>query len=185
MRTRLYCSRRTTRHELVCNKIVAVIGACVLASSATGCNAPSSTANAPAPGDGTSPLAQRVAAGQLASNEYFAVRVLNTKVCTMAAHRTPPAGIKKFAVELELQALGAAQVPANPFYATLVDDKAQRFESTALGCQPMLAAPALNNGASARGWVTFDMPESSLAQAVTYQPALIGLRSPRAELELR
>ncbi len=162
-----------------------MVGGWVIASSSFGCNAPKQQlAQAEGHDDVTMNVA-RVALGGFATTPYFSIRVLNSKVCTLAPHLAPAPGIKKLAVELELQGVGPILVPANPFYATLVDDKAQRFESTALGCGPMLSGSPLANGASTRGWVTFDVPESSVGQALTYQPALVGVRSPRAELELR
>jgi hypothetical protein len=163
-----------------------VVGGCVIASSSLGCNAPrQQSAPTTAIVDGTLSSGDRVGMGRRASNAYFSLRALNSKVCTLAPHLAPPPGIKRLSIELELTAVGDTEVPANPFYATLVDDKAQRFESTALGCSPILGGSPLANGASTRGWVTFDVPESSVGQAVAYQPALVGVRSPRAELELR
>jgi hypothetical protein len=162
-----------------------VAGACVIASSSFGCNASKPQL---APNDSpmqAQPGADRVVMGVEATNSHFSLRVLNTKACTLAPQLGPPPGIKKLAVELELHGMSNVEVPANPFYATLVDDKAQKFESTALGCAPMFAATRVVNGTHARGWVTFDVPESSVGQTIIYQPPLVGVASARAELELR
>lgn len=88
------------------------------------------------------------------------------------------------AVEVELSATGKLEVPSNPFYATLVDQEGNRFESTLAGCPPLLTAARLSKGQSARGWITFDIPESAVVHSLVYQPAVIGVAPPKAELLL-
>jgi hypothetical protein len=163
-----------------------VVGACVITSSSVGCNAPTQLSAREKETQAADPPAHtRVPTGAQATNAYFAIRVLNSKVCTVSPHLAPPPGVKKLAVELELTNRGDLEVPANPYYATLIDDKGVQFESTAIGCTPMLGGAPLLRGASTRGWVTFDVGESIVGQTITYEPALVGARSARAELELR
>lgn len=184
MRARLHRLLRTTRTPA--GMAACALGAWVITSSSLGCNAGKRQfAGAGVDTDSDPDAPKRVLMGAEAKNAYFSVRVLNTKICTLAPHLAAAPGIKKFAVEIELKATGSAEVPANPYYATLLDDKGQRFESTALGCSPMLGGTPLISGTSARGWVTFDIPESSVGQVVAYQPALVDARAPRAEIELR
>lgn len=186
MRARLHYFMQTARTpgELAARAVA--VGAWVITSSSLGCNAakrqssPDDLTSASDPND-----VKPVLMGAEAKTPYFSLRVLNTKVCTLAPHLAAAPGIKKFAVEVELKGVGTTEVPANPYYATLLDDKGQRFESTALGCIPMLGGAPLTSGASRRGWVTFDVPESSVGQVVAYQPALVDVRAPRAEVELR
>lgn len=122
--------------------------------------------------------------GELAKTPYFEVRALNRKPCAVEAHLSPPPGLRKVAVEIELRAVGNLEVPSNPFYALLTDRDGKHFESTLAGCSPILPATRLATGETARGWVTFDLPETSVPHALVYQPAVIGVAPPRAELLL-
>lgn len=123
--------------------------------------------------------------GEDAKTPYFRMRVLNWKPCAVETHLQPPPGVRKVSVEVELTASGAPEVPANPFYAQLTDGDGRQFESTLAGCAPLLEAKRLSAGQSARGWITFDVPESSVPQALVYQPAVIGVSPPKVELLLR
>lgn len=122
--------------------------------------------------------------GELAKTPYFEVRALNWKPCAVEAHLSPRAGLRKVAVEIELRAVGTLDVPSNPFYALLTDRDGKQFESTLAGCPPILPAARLATGETARGWVTFDIPETTVPHALVYQPAVIGVAPPRAELLL-
>lgn len=122
--------------------------------------------------------------GEEAKTPYFRMRMLNTKPCAVEPHLEPPPGVRKVSVEVELVASGKVDIPANPFYALLVDRDGRQFESTLAGCSPLLEAARLSIGQSARGWVTFDVPESSIPHALVYQPAVIGITAPKVELLL-
>lgn len=123
--------------------------------------------------------------GEEAKTPYFRMRVLNWKPCAVEAHLEPPPGVRKVSVEVELIASGAPEVPANPFYAQLADGDGRQFESTLAGCPPLLEAKRLRAGQSARGWITFDIPDSSVPHSLVYQPAVIGVSPPKVELLLR
>lgn len=122
--------------------------------------------------------------GEEAKNPYFRARVLNWKPCAVESHLEPPPGVRKVSVEIELTASGGAEVPSNPFYAQLADKDGRFFESTLAGCPPLLEAARLRTGESARGWITFDVPESSVPHSLVYQPAVIGVSPPKVELLL-
>lgn len=122
--------------------------------------------------------------GEPATNPYFEVRLLNSKPCAVETHFPSAPGTRKVAVEIELRAVGAQEIPANPFYALLVDRDGRAYESTLAGCPPLLPAQRLGRGQSARGWVTFDVPEGVEARSLVYQPAVIGVAAPKAELSL-
>ncbi len=122
--------------------------------------------------------------GEEARNPYFRMRVLNSKRCAVEPHLELSAGLRKVAVEVELHAAGTQEIPANPFYALLTDRDGRQFESTLAGCPPLLPAAKLRSGESARGWITFDVPEGSAPHSLVYQPAVIGVDPPRAELLL-
>jgi hypothetical protein len=122
--------------------------------------------------------------GEEAKNPFFRMRLLNSKRCAVEAHLESSPGLRKVAVEVELQAAGTQEIPANPFYALLTDRDGRQFESTLAGCPPLLPAARLRSGESARGWITFDVPEGSEPHSLVYQPAVIGVDPPRAELLL-
>lgn len=122
--------------------------------------------------------------GEEAKTPYYRIRLLNWKPCAVEAHLEPPPGVRKVAVEVELTASGTTEVPSNPFYALLADRDGKLFESTLAGCPPLLEATRLSGGRSARGWITFDVPESAVPHALVYQPAVIGITAPKVELLL-
>lgn len=122
--------------------------------------------------------------GEKSTTPYFDIQVLNSKPCAVETHFATVPGLRKVAVEIELRALGASEIPANPFYALLRDRDGRLYESTLAGCPPLLPATRLVNGQSARGWVTFDIPEGVAPHSLVYQPAVLGVAPPRAELLL-
>lgn len=122
--------------------------------------------------------------GQEAVTPHFAMSVRSSRPCTVEAHLKPPEDVAKFAVEVELRALGEAEVPANPFYATLATAEGQEFESTLAGCRPLLTAQRLKKPQSARGWITFDIPETARPASLIYRPVIIGTGSEKVELLL-
>ncbi len=122
--------------------------------------------------------------GEEAKNPYFRMRVLNSKRCAVEPHLESPPGLRKVAVEVDLHASGTQEIPANPFYSLLTDRDGRQFESTLAGCPPLLPAARLRSGESARGWITFDVPEGSEPHSLVYQPAVIGVDPPREELLL-
>lgn len=122
--------------------------------------------------------------GEEAKTPYFRMRVLNSKPCAVEPQLEPAPGVRKVSVEVELVATGKVDIPSNPFYALLVDKDGRQFESTLAGCSPLLEAIRLGPGQSARGWITFDVPESSIPHALVYQPAVIGITAPKVELLL-
>jgi hypothetical protein len=116
--------------------------------------------------------------GQLASNSFFELSVHGVKTCSVEPHLQPPAGVKRLGVEVTITARSDVQVPANPFYALVLTPQGNRFEATLAGCQPVLTATRLGNGDSARGWISFDLPESLSQARFSYAPALLGAGKP-------
>ncbi len=122
--------------------------------------------------------------GEKASNGVFALSVLGLKTCGVEAHFQPPPGIRKLGVEVEISAVSEAEVPVNPFYGLVVDDEGDRFEPTLAGCQPVLEARRIAKGQSARGWISFDVPEDLHDARFRYAPVVIGSGTKQLEFAL-
>lgn len=90
--------------------------------------------------------------------------------CSVSTARNQ--GITRLGVEITLSARGEVLVPANPYYALLVDSERRVFEATLGGCQPALSVALLENGKSARGFVSFDVPPRSRGFELVYVPRL-------------
>lgn len=166
-----------------------ILIACVTIASTLGCRSkPGSNHNEAAAEATPAVLSAGLAPvrfGEEAKTPYFKMRALNWKPCAVEAHFELPPGVRKVSVEVELTASGATEVPSNPFYAQLADGDGRLFESTLAGCPPLLEATRLGTGQTARGWITFDIPESSIPHSLVYQPAVIGISPPKVELLLR
>jgi hypothetical protein len=112
--------------------------------------------------------------GELGQAAHYTLSVLETKECVVEAHFKPSAGSVKLGVKVSLEARTALQVPANPFYATLIDASNIVYESTLAGCQPALQATQLDHGQKAAGWVSFDVPAQARGLRFAYAPVLLG-----------
>jgi hypothetical protein len=120
-------------------------------------------------------LRERAAhAGEVATSAHYDMSFSETKECAMEAHFRPPQGFIKLGVKVSIEARDALQVPANPFYATLVDASNVVYESTLAGCQPALQARQLDNGQKATGWISFDVPATAKGLRLAYAPVLLG-----------
>jgi uncharacterized protein DUF4352 len=121
------------------------------------------------------PLADRAArTGEVATAAHYSMSVSETKECAMESHFRPSEGFIKLGVKVSIEARDATQVPANPFYATLIDTTSVVYESTLAGCQPALAASQLVKGQKASGWISFDVPADAKGLRLAYAPVLLG-----------
>lgn len=87
---------------------------------------------------------------------------------------------RRLSVEVTLKASGDVQVPANPYYALLVDTTKAVYEATLGDCNGSLSPTLLAPGQTAHGWLTFDVPKKSAGHELVYAPAVAG--APREEL---
>jgi hypothetical protein len=78
-------------------------------------------------------------------------------------------------VQVELEPTGDVQVPANPYYARLVDGLGNVYEATLGGCGVSLGPTLPERGQTARGWVVFELPRSARDFTFTYAPELVGV----------
>jgi hypothetical protein len=87
-------------------------------------------------------------------------------------------------VEVQIDATTSAKVPVNPFYALISDRNGERYEATLAGCAPVLAAAQISQGESARGWISFDVPEGISGARLSYAPAVLGGGRPEVTFAL-
>jgi hypothetical protein len=106
------------------------------------------------------------------------------KICTIEPYLNPKSGSTVFGVEVTLTGKGPAQVPSNPFYATLVGQDGARYAATLAGCKPELNARSLDKGDRAQGFVSFVVPEGQGHWKFLYRPSIIGGAEEEARFDL-
>jgi hypothetical protein len=112
---------------------------------------------------------QIVPKGVVARSEHYDLQVSALAECS---DERGAEGGRRVGVLVTLQARGLAQVPANPYYALLVDGEDEVHEATLGGCTPALPIRLLEAGQSAHGWVSFDVPRQRANFSFSYAPLL-------------
>ena len=115
-----------------------------------------------------------VGMGQRGLTQHYAMSFSETKECVLEPHFRPGAGLIKFGVFVNIEATGPVQVPANPFYAALLDAGHYSYEATLAGCQPALRASQLVRGQKVSGWISFEIPKAARGLRLSYAPLLLG-----------
>jgi hypothetical protein len=108
------------------------------------------------------------------ATDSFFMRVSATKECRPPRHQKPNVSLVHMGVEVTLEARSDLVVPANPYYAVLVDDQSRVHEATLGGCSPALRARLLGTGQRAQGWLSFDVPSDALRFTLVYAPRVDG-----------
>lgn len=108
------------------------------------------------------------------------MRVSIPEQCPQATESELDAHSRRISVEIDLKASGNVQVPANPYYALLVDGSSIVYEATLGECSAPLSPPLLEPGQTGHGRLAFDIPQKSTGHRLVYAPALV--RAPREEL---
>lgn len=119
-------------------------------------------------------------AGQLIRTEHFQLRASLPKSCAPLRPALGSRATRRVGVELSLEPTSDVQVPANPYYARLVDAERNVYEATLGGCGPPLAPALPARGQPARGWVVFELPQAARPVALLYAPELV--RAVKTEL---
>lgn len=83
-------------------------------------------------------------------------------------------GLRRIGVDVRLRRLGPAQVPANPYYARLVDGDGQVHEATLGDCGQALSPALPAEGETARGVIVFDVPSDARTFTFIYAPRIEG-----------
>jgi len=106
----------------------------------------------------------------VARSEHYDLQVSTLAECSTGRGAE---GGRRVGVLMTLQARGLLQVPANPYYALLVDGEGAVHEATlGASCSPALPVRLLDAGQSARGWVSFDVPRPGGNFSFSYAPLL-------------
>lgn len=120
-----------------------------------------------------------------ARTAHYVLGVLGTRDCTAAGAAAPADGTRRIGVELLLEPTSELQVPANPYYARLLDEHQLVYEATLGGCGPPLSPNLPRRGQVARGYVVFDVPRASRNFTLLYMPELVGAAKEEASITLR
>jgi hypothetical protein len=125
-----------------------------------------------APTEPAGPSRGTIHIGSVGITPHYEMTASVPEECSVPGAAGPDEGLTKLGVEVTLSARGAVQVPANPYYALLIDSERRVFEATLGGCEPALEPRLLEPGESARGLVVFDVPERSRGLELVYAPRL-------------
>jgi hypothetical protein len=123
-------------------------------------------------------------AGTSIRTAYYQIRSSAPQDCSHDERDAPATGARRVGVEIWLEPTGSLQVPANPYYAKLVDGDGNVYEATLGGCGPPLAPTLPSRGQPARGWIVFDVPRSARGLTLTYTPELVGATQSEVVIQL-
>lgn len=99
--------------------------------------------------------------------------VLGAKTCPPPAWHHVKTGYTRLGVEVEIRGKSTKQpVPANPFYARLVDPEGKAYRPVFGGCEPDLRHEPLEAEDTVRAFVTFEIPEAAGRMRLRYEPQL-------------
>jgi hypothetical protein len=98
----------------------------------------------------------------------------NVKQCEIEPYFPMPEGKVRIGVETTIEGTSNAEVPVNPFYATLVTESGASYESSLAGCKPALRAVRVTKGTTASGWISFEIPQNLAGLKMIYRPVVIG-----------
>jgi len=119
-----------------------------------------------------------------AATAHYIVRVLDVETCRTTGSASPADTTRRIGVDLSIEPTTDLQVPANPYYARLLDEHHQVHEATLGGCGAPLAPALPRRGQSARGYVVFDVPRSSRQLTLLYAPELVDAPKEEASIAL-
>lgn len=111
----------------------------------------------------------------------FRIQVLRTLDCPPDPRRSLPAEHRRITVEVQIES-ARRQLPTNPYYARLVDDRGNLFKARLKGCSPDIRTDLLALGGLRTGGMTFDVPELARGLSLVYSPPLDQL--PRYEQQV-
>lgn len=114
-----------------------------------------------------------------ASASPFELEVTSVTVCEAPADasassqpRVETSGPSTLGVKVRLTGRYPSRVPANYFYASLVNRDGTRYLPTADGCRPLLSGTPLLPGETREGYANFPLAAKKSAQKLAYSPNL-------------
>jgi hypothetical protein len=124
-------------------------------------------------------------AGELIRTEHYLLRASPPEDCAESDPALRSAPGHRIGLELSLEPTGDVQVPANPYYARLVDAEHNVYEATLGGCGAPLTPTLPTRGQPARGWVVFELSRAVRPVTFLYAPELVGAQKTELTVELR
>jgi hypothetical protein len=124
---------------------------------------------------------QIVPRGLVARTEHYDMQVSAPAECGLSG---PGGGSRRLGVLVTLQARGSVQVPANPYYAQLIDAQNVVREPTLSGCTPALSSALLEAPRVASGWINFEVPRGTSDFLLAYAPPLTTGERPEVTFRL-
>jgi hypothetical protein len=120
--------------------------------------------------------------GERIRTPHYEIHVSALEDCTEAPRNALADPTRRVGVEVTLVPVGDIRVPANPYYARLVDSAGNVYEATLGGCGAALTPTLPSRAQTARGYVVFDVPRTAQGFTFTYAPELLG--APTEELAI-
>jgi hypothetical protein len=124
-------------------------------------------------------------AGELLGTPYYQIRASSPEDCAPPEPALASTATHRVGVELTLEPTSDIQVPANPYYARLVDSEQNVHEATLGGCGEPLAPTLPTRGRPAHGWIVFELPRSARPATLLYAPELVGAPKSEIAIDLR
>lgn len=124
------------------------------------------------------------AVGERAESRDYFMTLVRVASCEVEPHFRPAAGRIKLGLEVLIEARGFREVPSNPFLATLRDAEGRDYQADLAGCTPTLRADRLTQKQTARGFITFDVPQDATGLIMTYAPFVVGVGQEKLEFAL-
>ena len=121
---------------------------------------------------------------RVATTAHYTLRVLGVETCRTSGASAPPDSSRRIGVNISIEPAADVQVPANAYYARLLDEQRQVHEATLGGCGDPLAPPLPHRGQTARGYVVFDVPRTSRQLTLLYAPELVDLPTEEVSIAL-
>lgn len=112
--------------------------------------------------------------GDKAALPDYRISVVDVKECKSRTYYHPRAGNVWLGVEVAIEATTDKEVRVSPFFARLVDGAGHGHTATFGGCKPELKVSRLAKGDHARGYITFEVPETANGLKLVYDPFVVG-----------
>ena len=170
-----------TRPEILIAGLVLLVVACVCSSSGstpTIISTPTTSSveqpnvEQPTTVPTTPPESPIGKVGETVTQGGYSITLANVETATQYGDFMTAATSNKFlAVEIAIQSGADSGVNVNPLYAKVKDSSGFEYTTSLLGKEPSLKSQNdLPNGELVRGWITFEVPESSNGFIFTYEP---------------
>jgi hypothetical protein len=158
--------------------------ALTLAATALGLTAACGRVEPAPPGTPPSAGNEQSPGERAAQTAHYELRVLRVEDCRAGGLGAPANGARRLGLEIVLTPTSDVQVPANPYYARLLDEHRQIHDATLGACGAPLSPSLPRRGESARGFIVFDVPRGSRRLTLLYMPELVGAPKEEASIEL-